>query len=223
MTDPARYSDLHIHTDLCDGGDTPEAMAERAQLLGLRTLGFSGHSPTDFGCEWALRDLDGYVGRINSLRGRVRELNILCGLEYDSGWTLVGRERFDYIIGSVHYIPTPDGRRVPIDESREITAECIERDFGGSSDRFAEAYFEELASMVARVRPDIVGHLDLIEKFNVDGGKFSLFRTLFNRSASITVFKGGKKGANFHSIPPKRAGTTVRQNSAMCKLRQGAG
>ena len=32
-------------------------------------------------------------------------------------------------------------------------------------------------------------------EFNVDGGKFSLFRTLFNRSASITVFKGGRKGA----------------------------
>ena len=34
-----------------------------------------------------------------------------------------------------------------------------------------------------------------VREFNVDGGKFSLFRTLFNRSASITVFKGGRKGA----------------------------
>ena len=32
-------------------------------------------------------------------------------------------------------------------------------------------------------------------EFNVDGGKFSLFRTLFNRSASITVFKDHKKGS----------------------------
>ena len=37
--------------------------------------------------------------------------------------------------------------------------------------------------------------LSEVREFNVDGGKFSLFRTLFNRSASITVFKGGKKGA----------------------------
>lgn len=34
-----------------------------------------------------------------------------------------------------------------------------------------------------------------VREFNVDGGKFSLFRTLFNRSASITVFKDHKKGS----------------------------
>ncbi len=34
-----------------------------------------------------------------------------------------------------------------------------------------------------------------VRELNVDGGKFSLFRTLFNRSASITVFKNHKKGA----------------------------
>lgn len=34
-----------------------------------------------------------------------------------------------------------------------------------------------------------------VREFNVDGGKFSLFRTLFNNSLSITVFKDGKKGS----------------------------
>ena len=37
--------------------------------------------------------------------------------------------------------------------------------------------------------------LSEVREFNVDGGKFSLFRTLYNRSASITVFKGARKGA----------------------------
>ena len=32
-------------------------------------------------------------------------------------------------------------------------------------------------------------------EFNVDGGKFSLFRTVFSDSVSITVFVGGKKGS----------------------------
>ena len=32
-------------------------------------------------------------------------------------------------------------------------------------------------------------------EFNVDGGEFSLFRTLFDRSVAITVFVGGKKGS----------------------------
>ncbi len=34
-----------------------------------------------------------------------------------------------------------------------------------------------------------------VREFNVDGGKFSLFRTLFNNSLGITVFKDGKKGS----------------------------
>ena len=32
------------------------------------------------------------------------------------------------------------------------------------------------------------------KEFNVDGGKFSLFRTLFSNSIGVTVFKDGKKG-----------------------------
>ena len=56
-------------------------------------------------------------------------------------------------------------------------------------------------TMIARAKAlgaDVVkasASLSETREFNVDGGKFSLFRTLFNRSASITVFKGGRKGA----------------------------
>lgn len=32
-------------------------------------------------------------------------------------------------------------------------------------------------------------------EFNVDGGEFSLFRTMFDNSLSLTAFKGGKKGS----------------------------
>ena len=34
-----------------------------------------------------------------------------------------------------------------------------------------------------------------VKEFNVDGGEFSLFRTLFSKSVSITVFKDKKKGS----------------------------
>ena len=34
-------------------------------------------------------------------------------------------------------------------------------------------------------------------EFNVDGGEFSLFRTLFDRSLSITAYKDQKKGSSF--------------------------
>ncbi len=34
-----------------------------------------------------------------------------------------------------------------------------------------------------------------VHEFNIDGGRFSLFRTLYNNSVSVTVFKDGKKGS----------------------------
>ncbi len=37
--------------------------------------------------------------------------------------------------------------------------------------------------------------VSVTREFNVDGGRFSLFRTLFNNSLSVTVFKEGKKGS----------------------------
>ncbi len=35
----------------------------------------------------------------------------------------------------------------------------------------------------------------VVHEFNVDGGEFSLFRTLFNQSLSLTVYNKGKKGS----------------------------
>ncbi len=37
--------------------------------------------------------------------------------------------------------------------------------------------------------------LSEVREFNVDGGRFSLFRTLYNSALSITVFRGGQKGS----------------------------
>ena len=51
----------------------------------------------------------------------------------------------------------------------------------------AEALGAEHAQCVARESEK--------EEFNVDGGRFSLMRTLFDRNVSITVLKGGKKGS----------------------------
>ncbi len=38
-------------------------------------------------------------------------------------------------------------------------------------------------------------HSSVVHEFNVDGGEFSLFRTLFNQSLSLTVYNKGKKGS----------------------------
>ena len=41
-------SNYHTHTVYCDGNDTPEALVLEAIRLGCPSIGFSGHSFTEF-------------------------------------------------------------------------------------------------------------------------------------------------------------------------------
>ena len=70
-------ANFHTHTTLCDGADSPEAMAEAALALGFEQLGFSGHMDPDIHMDWPA-----YRGRIAALREQYRgRLDILCGAE----------------------------------------------------------------------------------------------------------------------------------------------
>ena len=40
--------DLHVHTNYCDGKDSPRDIVLAAVGMGMKTLGFSGHGYTDF-------------------------------------------------------------------------------------------------------------------------------------------------------------------------------
>ena len=41
-------SNPHIHTNFCDGENTPEEMVKAAIRIGFTALGFTGHSPTPY-------------------------------------------------------------------------------------------------------------------------------------------------------------------------------
>ena len=73
-------ANYHTHTVLCDGSDTPEAMAEQAVRLGFEHLGFSGHMDPDIHMDWPA-----YVERIGALRERYAGvLDVLMGVELDN-------------------------------------------------------------------------------------------------------------------------------------------
>ena len=109
-------SSTHNHTTWCDGKNTPEEMAEAAWKLGFTDLGFSGHTYVDF-ADFGIRDELAYAAMLRRLgeqfAGRMR---IAVGIEHDWYYPVRHREAFDYIIGSVHEIQSPDtGKRYIID------------------------------------------------------------------------------------------------------------
>ena len=156
------HANFHTHTTLCDGADTPEAMAEEALARGFTHLGFSGHMDPDIHMDWGA-----YRARIASLREAFRgRMDILCGVELDRDWAGEAVTGAEYIIGSTHFLPGADGRLTALDHTFGLQETLCRERFGGDWYRLCAAYFEAEAQVAARTRCGIVGHFDLISRFN---------------------------------------------------------
>ena len=180
-------ANFHTHTTFCDGRDTPEAMVRAALAKGFDALGFSSHSEM-------LRDPAAYVAEIRALAERYRgRIRILCGLEAD--WPCpLDLSPYDYVIGSVHFLPSPSGARLAIDHSPEILAGILRDAFGGDGAALVRAYFAAEREMVAAGRFDIVGHPDLVRKFNATHPFFdegaAWYREELERTADVIAASG---------------------------------
>ena len=164
---------LHTHTSLCDGLDTPEEMVLAAINRKMDTLGFSGHSLVSFDLPCCMSKENELIYRkeVSRLKEAYQDrLHILMGLEQDffSDLPPLG---YDYVIGSVHYLHF-EGKYYPIDLSRDILLEIVNRFCGGDVYRFLRMYYEHVAQLPERTACDIVGHFDLVMKFNEDGSFF---------------------------------------------------
>lgn len=157
---------LHTHTTFCDGKNTPEEMVKAALELGMDALGFSGHSPLP-GESWVMReeDVPRYCREVLALREKYAgALDIFLGLEQD----ILSPEPegpYDYLIGSVHALKRGE-ELLSVDESEQALRRNVERWFGGDMLAFAREYYEQVGRVAERTGCQIVGHLDLVCKFN---------------------------------------------------------
>ena len=159
---------------------------EAAIDAGFTTYGLSEHGPRDrvqdlyageedLGPEKLAVLFREYTVRARALQERYADrLELLVGFETDvvPRATYVERVRelrtaggFDYIVGSVHHVAER-----AIDFAEEEQAE-VERDVGGR-DAFDRAYFEELATMIRALEPEVVGHFDLARRYRGDDVAF---------------------------------------------------
>lgn len=64
----------------------------------------------------------------------------------------------DYVVGSLHHVGT-----IPIDFSNELYQKAIDKH--QSLEALFEAYFDEQYVMLQAVKPEVVGHFDLVRIF----------------------------------------------------------
>lgn len=166
---------LHTHTVFGDGKNTAEEMVLGAVRAGCASLGFSEHSPLPpaadpDGWSMAASDVAAYRAEILALREKYRDrLAIFLGLEQDVD-SPAPEGDWDYLIGSVHSVRA-DGRFLSVDESPEAFARSVREHFGGDSLAFAGAYYRRAAGSAEKTGCQVVGHFDLVAKFN-EGGRF---------------------------------------------------
>lgn len=176
-------SNFHTHTRFCDGKDTPEELVQEALRLGCPALGFSGHAHVPFDdCCMSIQGTTAYRREIARLKEAYRgRLDILCGIEQDY-YSDLSTEGYDYVIGSVHYIEK-DGAFLFVDLSRESFIEQVQTYYGGDYYAFAEDYYALVAGIWEKTRCRIVGHFDLVGKFNEGDALFDTSQPRYRRAA----------------------------------------
>ena len=174
---------LHNHTVFCDGKNTVEEMVKSAVSEGIQVLGFSGHSHLPFAPDWTMskQGTEEYVAEIRRLQKLYEgRLDIRLGIEWDS-LSQGDRSVFDYAIGSVHHVEK-DGEIFSLDLSKDAFVTLVEEHYGGDYLALAADYYESLADFLCREEFDIIGHFDLITKYNEGNALFDAdslrYRTL---------------------------------------------
>ena len=157
-------TNLHTHTTFSDGENTPEEIVLTALEQGFCSIGFSDHAYTSYDISYCMNDEKGYIKEVRRLQEKYKkEIEIYLGIEEDSH-SLVDRTYYDYIIGSCHYAKIGE-KYYSIDSNYDSFSKCLAF-FDNDEMAFAENYFQHFCEYILSRKPDIIGHFDLITKFD---------------------------------------------------------
>lgn len=165
-------ANFHTHSIFCDGNDTPAVMAATAVEKGLTSLGFTGHSYLPFDpCGIPNEKLADYHAAVLAEKEAYGDtLRVYLGIEQDY-FSGKRREGYAFAIGSVHFVRCGE-EYLCVDRSAEETQRIIDTYFGGDPYAYAEAYFSLVGNVIRVTGGDIVGHFDLLRKFDEEGRVF---------------------------------------------------
>lgn len=161
---------LHTHSNFCDGKDSMEDMVQKAIEEGYTDFGFSSHGFCLSDASFALNDkkIPAYRAEFERLKEKYKnKIHLYLGVEEDLSGINYGRDGFEYLIGSVHYVPYNE-HLLPVDLSKEALDAFLKNDFNGDFLEYAKAYYKEVEKWKDRDEAKIIGHLDLLMKFNED-------------------------------------------------------
>ena len=165
-------TNFHTHTVLCDGKLTAEQMVQAAIDRGFTALGFTGHSYLPFDKAWCMTPdaTELYKETVLALQKKYAGvIDIFMGIEQDY-CSDTPTDEYDYVIGSAHCIEI-GGKYLSVDFRAEEQQRIVREYYGGDFLPFIERYYQTVSDVHKKTNADIIGHFDLVSKFN-EGGVF---------------------------------------------------
>jgi histidinol-phosphatase (PHP family) len=174
-------TNLHTHTAFSDGADTVEETVKAAITKGFTAIGISDHSvaPQNLYPGVEIGTFSAYLAEIRAVAKKYKgQIEVYAGIENEYCEPLP-TDGLDYVIGSVHYLSFngPSGGKIYncVDSTLEEQKAIVTEIFGGDYYKLVKHYYEAIADMAITQKPDIIGHLDIITKFNQSGKLFDEF------------------------------------------------
>ncbi len=169
-----------------------------AMRKGMTSIGFSGHSPMPYPNDYAMTETSLYAYREEVLRLKKAyegKIDVFLGIEQDylSG---TPEERYDYVIGSVHTMMI-NGQPYELDNNREELLRTVREAFRGDIYLLLQRYFEMVGELAEVTDCDIIGHFDIVTKFNADGSLFDERDERYLLPAYAAIDKLSKKEVIF--------------------------
>ena len=156
-------ANFHTHTFFSDGDNSAEEVVLSAIEKGFSSLGISDHGYTPFDLSYCIKDTEGYINNVNALKQKYKgKINLHLGVEEDA-YALTDRKRYDYIVGSCHYV-FKDGVYYAVDNDEETFKKALNA-FDNNPLKYAENYYSKFVDYILNRKPNIIGHFDLITKF----------------------------------------------------------
>lgn len=179
---------LHTHTNFCDGKNSAEEMVLEAIKKGLKSIGFSGHSPINIPNDFCMTYVNFplYVAEITRLKEKYsKEIEIFLGIENEY-LDFFYDENLEYIISSVHMVLKNDIIS-DVDNTKEIMLNFINEQYNANVLEYIKDYYELVKK--ASKKGDILGHFDLITKFNKDNDIFDEYSKEYQEIASNALLE----------------------------------
>lgn len=178
-------TNFHTHSLFCDGKSTLEQNVISAIEHDIKILGFSSHSvyPNDLEFNMKTLDFENYCMNIDFLKLKYNnQIDIRLGFEADYIPHFCRPDFFayrkfnpDFLIGSVHFLYNGESQLdkvLAVDSSPAILMEGLKRIYKDDAKKLIGHYFDSEREMLRDCNFSIIGHPDLIRKFN---GKIHFF------------------------------------------------